>query len=170
MPAAKPQGEVRQRVAINLDACIECRSCAAACLYGHHELPIVHFARVGAAMLPAICRQCLDAPCVAACPWDAMRKDESGAVYRAIFRCRGCGSCVQACPFGVLSTEMHNGEIAKCDLCYDLIDKSDNDYKPRCVASCPTGALHFIEETQAQELRLVVLGSRTVGQHPIRRR
>lgn len=167
MPTLELGPELRQRVAINLDACIECRSCAAACFFGHNELPIVHFARVGAAMLPAICRQCPDAPCVAVCSAGAMRKNGNGTAYRSIFRCRGCGSCARACPFGVLTTEMFDGEIAKCDLC---IDQLDAGRAPRCVASCPAGALQFIEESAAAELGLVVLGSRTLGQHPIRRR
>lgn len=167
MPTLECANEIRQRVAVNLDTCIECRSCAAACFYGHHELPIVHFARTGAALLPAVCRQCLDAPCVAACPADAMRKTTDGAVYRAIFRCRGCGTCAQACPFGVLTTQMYEGQIAKCDLCYDLVGAGQS---PRCVSSCPSEALQFIEESQAAEQGLVLLGSRTLGEHPIRRR
>jgi len=167
MPTIEMPSEMNLRVAIDLDACIECRSCAAACFYGHHELPIVHFTRLGAAMLPAICRQCPDAPCIAACEHDAMRKNGNGSAYRAIFRCRGCGSCATACPFGVLSTEMYNGEIAKCDLCYDLLEKGE---EPRCVKSCPSGALKFIEEPDATQMGLVVLGSRTLGQHPVKRR
>jgi tetrathionate reductase subunit B len=167
MPAVEPAREVHERIALNVDVCIECRSCAAACFYGHDDLPIVHFARLGAAMLPALCRQCPDAPCVTACPGEAMQRDGQGTVYRAVFRCRGCGSCARACPFGVLSTEMYRGEIARCDLCYDRLESG---LSPRCVASCPTGALQFIEEPRASELGLVVLGSRTLGQHTIRRR
>ena len=167
MPTIEAVNEVRQRVAINLDTCIECRSCAAACFYGHHELPIVHFARVGAAMLPVLCRQCADAPCIAACPGEAMKKDATGAVYRAVFACRGCGSCARACPFGVLAVETYDGQIAKCDLCVDRLAVGG---VPRCVATCPSGALNFIEEPEAQALGLVVLGSRTLGQHPVRRR
>jgi Fe-S-cluster-containing dehydrogenase component len=159
--------EIRERIAVNLDRCIECRSCAAACFYSHHELSIVHFARVGAAMLPAMCRQCPDAPCLAACPSGAKRRDEAGAVYRAEFRCRGCGSCVRACPFGILSDAMFDGDVARCDLCRDRVEAQQ---APRCVAACPTDALQFIEERRAQEQGLVVLGSRTLGQDPIRRR
>jgi Fe-S-cluster-containing dehydrogenase component len=167
MATVEPATEVREHVALNVDACIECRSCAAACFYGHHETPTVHFARVGAAMLPALCRQCPDAPCVQACPADAMRRDASGAVYRTIFRCRGCGTCARACPFGVLAADTFDGEIAKCDLCHDRLAEG---LEPRCVASCPTEALQFVEERAAAEQGLVVLGSRTLGEHPVRRR
>lgn len=167
MPTVETPSAVLQRIVINLDACIECRSCAVACFYGHNDLPIVHFARVGAAMLPAMCRQCIDAPCVEACPADAMKRDAHGAVYRAAFACRGCGSCAWACPFGMLDRSTHRGEIARCDLCRDLLEVGR---LPRCVQSCPTGALQFIEEAEAEASGLVVLGSRTIGQHPIQRR
>lgn len=167
MPVVEASPEIRERVVLDVDACIECRSCAAACFYGHSELPVLEFARVGAAMLPALCRQCRDAPCVAACPAEAMVRDADGAVRRLTFRCRGCASCVRACPFGVLSADTFDGEIAKCDLCHERVRAGAS---PRCVASCPTGALQFMEETAARQRELVVLGSRTLGEHPIRRR
>lgn len=167
MPMPDTAQAVSRRVVVNVDACIECRSCAAACFYGHEEIPVVHFARVGAAMLPALCRQCLDAPCVEACPADAMKQDAHGAVYRAIFICRGCGSCTWACPFGMLERTTFRGEIARCDLCHDRLDVGR---KPRCVEACPTRALQFMEATEAESAGFVVLGSRTIGQHPIQRR
>jgi len=167
MAIVEPTTEIRERVALNVDVCIECRSCAAACFHGHHDEPTVHFARIGAAMLPALCRQCPDAPCVMACPADAMRREPTGTVHRTIFRCRGCGSCARACPFGVLAADTFDGEVAKCDLCSDQLQHGDS---PRCVTSCPTGALQFIDESAAAEQGLTVLGSRTLGQHPIRRR
>jgi Fe-S-cluster-containing hydrogenase component 2 len=167
MQTVELPGQVRERVAIDIDACIECRSCAAACYYGHNEFPAMHFASVGAADLPAVCRQCPDAACVTACPSDAMRRDASGATYRALFRCTGCGSCVQACPFGIISPAMRRGAVARCDLCND---KLGFGMQPRCVASCPSGALQFMDETLAKELGYVLIGSRTLGEHPVRRR
>lgn len=156
-----------RRVAVNLDACIECHTCAAACFYGHNELPALQRARVGATMLPAMCRQCADAPCVTACPAGAMLRDANEAVYRAVFRCQGCGACVLACPFGVLTADTFNGQIARCDLCRDELAQ---ERVPRCVQACPSGALQFIEAPEAEAMGLVVLGSRTLGQDPIRRR
>ncbi len=167
MTACDTPVETRRRVALDLDCCIECRTCAAACFYGRGELPTMQFARVGAAMLPVVCRQCAEAPCVTACPVEAMIRDERGVVRRLVFRCTGCESCVRACPFGVLTGETFAGEIAKCDLCADRLSA---DQLPRCVASCPSGALQFIDEHEAEQRDLVVLGSRTLGQHPTRRR
>ncbi len=165
--ATELAGEIRDRVALNLDLCIDCRSCSAACFYGHGQRPALHFGTAGPATLPVVCRQCRDAWCVAACPNGAMRRSDAGVVYRSVVQCCGCGSCAVACPFGVVSLEMRHGEVAKCDLCHDILG---NGTEPRCVASCPSGALRFMDESAAKDMGLVVLGSRTLGEHPIFRR
>ena len=72
---------VEKRVLIDLDRCIECGSCSAACYYSHANMPAVGFARSGWALLPLICRQCKAASCVEACPAEAMVRDEAG-VYQ----------------------------------------------------------------------------------------
>jgi len=180
--ASNKSQSVVKRVVIDMDRCIECQSCAAACYASHANMPAVHFAVSGAALLPLICRQCISAPCVDACPAEAMVRDDEGVVRRRLFRCIGCGSCARACPFGVLpnvvsgvptgyksTNRMSGHQIAKCDLCYDRIE-SDPEAVPRCVAACPTGALMFVDEHEAEKLRLTVLGGRTTGADPYKRR
>jgi len=173
---------VEKRVVIDLDRCIECGSCSAACSSSHGGMPIVNFARSGAALLPVICRQCKSAACVDACPVEAMVRDEHGVVRRRLLRCIGCGSCVRGCPFGAIDNELGgvptafgsperiNGhQAAKCDLCADRI-AADAKAEPRCVATCPAGALRFVDEHEADRLGLTVLGGRTTGSHPFKRR
>jgi len=173
---------MEQRVLIDLDRCIECRSCAAACYYSHANMPAVNFARAGWALLPVICRQCKAASCVEACPAEAMVRDENGVVRRRLLRCIGCGSCARACPFGVLPDQlggtptasrspqrMTGHQVAKCDLCADrTVD--GGDVVPRCVAACPAGALSFADEHRAEQLKLTVLGGRATGENPYKRR
>jgi formate dehydrogenase iron-sulfur subunit len=174
---------VRKRVVTDLDRCIECRSCAAACYYSHANAPAVGFARAGWALLPLICRQCKAASCVEACPAEAMVRDEAGVVYRRLFRCIGCGSCARACPFGVLSTElagtpiaakrpdrMTGHQVAKCDLCADRLAGGDDETVPRCVAACPSGALLFVDEHRAEDVSAMLIGGRTAGESPYKRR
>jgi len=173
---------IEKRVLINLDRCIECGSCSAACYYSHANMPVVHFARTGAGLLPLICRQCKAAPCVDACPVEAMVRDDNGVVRRRMFRCIGCGSCARACPFGVIPNHtagvplgskspdhMSGHQIPKCDLCNDRT-VADPQAVPRCVAACPAGALIFADEHQAESEGFEVLGGRATGESPYKRR
>jgi Fe-S-cluster-containing hydrogenase component 2 len=48
------------------------------------------------------CRKCEKAPCIAACPVDALEKDEQGVIRRALYRCVRCKSCIVICPFGTI--------------------------------------------------------------------
>ncbi|MHC4592333.1 MAG: 4Fe-4S dicluster domain-containing protein, partial [Planctomycetota bacterium] len=96
----------------------------------------------GSTAMPAVCRQCEEAPCVAACPNEAMYVDEAGIVRRGKVLCTGCGSCALACPFGVIDAETTRSEIAKCDLC---AERTPQGLLPRCVSICPSGALKFLE-------------------------
>ena len=156
---------------LDLDRCVECWSCSAACFYGHYASDVVMKGSAGGVTLPLVCRQCDDPACVAVCPAEAMTRDEAGLVRRATALCRGCGSCVRACPFGVLAPQMVKRQVAKCDLCADRVTAGAD---PRCTAACPTGALRFVEPEAAPggaaEEKILVLSGRAVGHHPMRRR
>jgi Fe-S-cluster-containing dehydrogenase component len=167
MPEIAIQRPVEKRVVLDLDRCIECKSCMAACYYGHGRATGLSFIDIGPAVLPIVCRQCAEPACVEVCPAKAMKRDPRGIVARGIFCCRGCGSCVQACPFGMLSIELVGHQVAKCDLCEDRIDRG---LAPRCVSVCPTGALRFATAGEIEAEGLAVLGGRIAGDHPIRRR
>ena len=170
------------RVLVNMNRCIECGSCAAACYYGHANMSVTAQAQSGWALLPVVCRQCKAAPCVDACPAEAMIRDEQGVVRRRLFRCIGCGSCARACPFGVIPLalggalagsrspqRMSGHQIAKCDLCADRTAAGDGAV-PRCVAACPAGALVFADERRATDDGIVIVGGRTTARHVFKRR
>lgn len=159
--------EVTKRVILDMDLCIGCRSCAAACFYGQKDMPIVNFGTIPQATVPVICRQCEEPACVDACPNEAMQRDELGVVWRSLFRCTGCGSCALACPFGVIPTEPNKHQIAKCDLCEDWVSAGR---PPRCVAACTSGALRFAEAPELAEEQLLLLSGRAVGRSPMKRR
>ncbi|MFC1510975.1 4Fe-4S dicluster domain-containing protein [Candidatus Margulisiibacteriota bacterium] len=131
-----------KRVYLNLDLCCGCRSCAAACAYGHHLQLMLGHGRLAEAELPLHCLHCEQPACAEACPNEAMKKQEDGTVQRSHFRCVGCNSCSVACPFGVIQPNKDKHIVPKCDLC---LDRLAEDKIPRCVATCTSGALSFEE-------------------------
>ena len=132
-----------KRVYLNLDLCCGCRSCAAACAYGHHVQSFLGHAQLkGEAELPLHCMHCEQPACAEACPNEAMLKQEDGMVTRSQFRCVGCSSCAVACPFGVIQPDLFKQIVPKCDLCMDRLEEGE---LPRCVQSCTSGALSFEE-------------------------
>lgn len=130
-----------KRVYLNFDLCCGCRSCAAACAYGHHLQSLLGHSRINdSAELPLHCLQCENPACAATCPNEAMRKMEDGTVQRSQLKCVGCSSCAIACPFGVIQPELTRRIVPKCDLCLDLLALGE---PPRCVQTCTSGALSF---------------------------
>ena len=96
---------------------------------------------------------------------DALKKLETGEVYRSPSLCVGCRSCAVACPFGVISDQVDRHRVPKCDGCADLVDEKRI---PLCVAACPASALEFVtrEELEKED----VLGVEYKGYHPFWRR
>jgi Fe-S-cluster-containing dehydrogenase component len=167
MAQASAGTKVEKRVILNLDRCISCRSCSAACYYGHRGMPNVSFGVIEEGTLPLICRQCEEPACVDVCPVDALRKEPNGVTVRSRMLCIGCMSCVYACPFGVISPQLTLRTVAKCDYCEDLISEGGT---PRCVSACPAGALDFRSCDELSENAPLLLSGRMVGRDQFKRR
>lgn len=87
------------------------------------------------------CNHCTNPACVNECPTGAMHKDEqTGLVSVDAEVCIGCGTCVEACPYGVPKVDEGQGISVKCDGCAARLAAGE---KPVCVLACPARALDF---------------------------
>jgi len=125
--------------------CLGCGDCVAACQFGAIKMN----SETG---LPEVddekCTAC--GACVKACPKNIIELRKKGPKSRRIFvscvnqdkggvarkactaACIGCGKCAKVCAFEVITIENNLAYIdyTKCRLCR------------KCVAECPTGAIH----------------------------
>ena len=88
-----------------------------------------------------VCKHCVDAPCLEACPTGSIIRTEFDTVYVQQDVCNGCGYCVSACPFGVVDVAHdRDGKAHKCTLCYDRLK---DGLEPACAKACPTDSIQF---------------------------
>jgi len=130
--------------------CIKCYSCETACkqwkeivpgtfkLRRVYEIVSGTFPDVTRTFHSESCQHCPDAPCIGACPLDAISQRETdGIVLVDGAKCDGCRECADACPFGVAQFD-EGGILQLCDLC---IDRLTQGAQPMCTDACPTRAL-----------------------------
>lgn len=153
-----------KRIVLDLDYCIGCRSCEAACRVRYDGEARIRYGEISEKVyLPLACRHCQPEPlCAKACPFDVIKVDEkTGISIQSNFHCVGCRSCILACPFGVLDESLFGRIAQKCNLC------SDRKEGPRCVATCASGALKFLSE---EEYEKKMVGVRFISRSPFGRR
>ncbi len=144
--------------------CTGCHICELACSYRHGGAFRPFVSRITVftnpddhEALPVYCLQCRNAFCAAACPTNAIVRDERCAYVVEHLRCIGCRECAYACPFGAIGFEEGIFPV-KCDLCGG---------DPECVKVCPHDALIYGHEDVV--MRRVRLKKATIEAGPGRR-
>ncbi len=130
---------VNQSIQCNSSKCVGCDICEYACSYEKEGVfnPLksrIRSLRVDLVNNTALtCKACLNAPCVAACPEDALSQSkQTGTVTVDEAKCKGCGWCIEACQYGALTFHPITHKPLICDACGG---------DPKCVPACPESAL-----------------------------
>lgn len=136
-----------KKLVIDLAKCRLQAESGVRCSYKHHPdnrgidslLEMIRFSLV--------CRRCEEAPCIKACPRNALEKvpsdkDDFGILKRANMLCSGCGSCAIACPFGTIYTDLIPFPSSVCDLCGGRLEENG---KSLCANSCRDGSIDYTQ-------------------------
>lgn len=90
------------------------------------------------------CRKCENAPCITACPANALEKDNDGLVKRAVYKCIRCKSCIVICPFG---TMMDNLFAAKTSG-RTFLDLTSEDKMKEFSEHYPNGVVTLVDRDE----------------------
>jgi Fe-S-cluster-containing dehydrogenase component len=158
---------------IDVAQCHDCNNCFMACKdehvgndwpgytapqprHGHRWINIERhergqYARNDVAYLPLTCQHCQVAHCQKAAP-EAITIRPDGVVLIDPVKAKGKKEIVDSCPFGAIYWNEEANIAQKCTMCAHLLDDKEG-WKPdlpRCVHSCPTGAMEYQEMEPAE--------------------
>ena len=143
---------MQKMLLVDHEKCTGCRTCETVCSAMHEgasnpvrsRIHVVKWEWDGF-MMPFMCQQCQDAPCIAVCPTKALSRDEElGRVVVDYDKCIGCKFCITACPFGGIGFDSVGEKVIKCDFC---------DGDPVCVRFCSTQAIQFVDTSEASLIK-----------------
>ena len=201
----QPMRGVQFGYALNLTACTGCRQCEYACAVENNTAPEMHYIRVlefdvgtfdvfeadqdyegqvpraGKVYMPVACQQCVNPPCVSACPVNATWRERDGIVVIDYNWCIGCRYCQAACPYGarrfnfrepsIRPSEINPdqgylsnrarpaGVMEKCHFCLHRVRRGQ---LPACQEACPVGARKFGNILDpSSEIRMILESKRT---------
>jgi Fe-S-cluster-containing dehydrogenase component len=130
--------------------CTGCRQCMTACSFKKYQTynynlslcKVLEDPRGG--FVRVHCHHCQDPMCMAACPADAIAKDErTGFVTIDPMLCIGCKACTYACPIAIPQMGRGLKIMVKCDMCGG---------DPECIKVCSSKAIKVMSREQAEKL------------------
>ena len=147
--AGSSGSEPRWAKIIDQSRCIGCHACTTACK-SENEVPLsvsrTYVKSVDVGAFPETrrnfqvtrCNQCVDAPCVTACPTSAMFNRDDGIVDFDKQACIGCKACIAACPYDAIFINPEDHSAEKCNFCAHRLDVG---LEPACSVVCPVEAI-----------------------------
>lgn len=147
----KMRARAQKVLVYNPELCTGCTYCMTACSYKHYGIAsfeksfirIIEDPKKEFSFLSAFCAHCETAACVAACPSDAMHKEDGTGIIRVnSMLCIMCKNCRVACPISHPDYDEDLHQAVKCDQC---------DGNPICVQQCPTGAITYANRIEARK-------------------
>lgn len=124
------------------DVCTGCMVCVNVCTMFYLKVISPERSRVRAVRIepgldfPLFCRNCEDAPCIEACPENALMRTSKGIVIVNKKKCKGHGDCVAACPYAAIRINPDTNKAIKCIQC------------GQCVDRCPVDAIWITTEEE----------------------
>jgi Fe-S-cluster-containing dehydrogenase component/formate-dependent nitrite reductase membrane component NrfD len=144
-----PAGTQKWAKILDQSLCIGCHACTTACK-SENDVPVsvtrTYVKSVDVGTFPTArrafqvtrCNQCEDAPCVTACPTQAMYRRSDGIVDFDKSACIGCKACIAACPYDAIFINPEDHSAEKCNFCAHRLDVG---LEPACSTVCPVGAI-----------------------------
>lgn len=170
----------RYSILIDVNKCNGCYNCFLACRDEHFgndypgysaaqpahdqfwmqikEIERGSFPKPKVSYIPRPCMHCEDAPCMDAAKDGAVYRRDDGIVVIDPDKAKGQDAIASACPYGVIYWNAETQLAQKCTLCAHRLDEGEK--VPRCVESCPTGALVFgdLDDSAGDIAKLVAAG------------
>jgi len=161
----------RYAMVIDLNTCVGCNACMAACAM-ENQTPVwknkwrtyVHDKEIGTGedihrrFFPRLCNHCSNPPCMSVCPTGATYQMDNGIVQVNEDLCMGCRACAMACPYDArydvtysdveqgrefYGEETYNRSRPSVDKCNFCAQRVENGQKPACVETCVGSARLF---------------------------
>src|SRR3989304_2820373 len=116
------------------------------------------YPKVKVAYTPVMCMHCDNAGCIKAARGGAVYRRPDGIVIIDPVKAKGQEQIVAGCPYRVIEWNAEAQVAQKCTMCAHLLDKGEK--VPRCVESCPTGALIFgdLDDAKSEISKIVASG------------